>query len=260
MSALAQRAAETEQVAPRTATVIETPTARIARLNALYRQASPREIVAAAYAEFGEGLAIVSSFGAEAAVTLHVTASVSRDIPVIFLETGMHFAQTLDYRDELTAFLGLRELRNIRPDAGDLAAQDPKNGLWRSNTDACCAIRKTAPLERALTGVTAWITGRKRFHGGERLALAPFEWDGERYKVNPLANMGRAAVEDYFTTHQLPRSPLVEMGYASIGCWPCTKPADGDDIRGGRWSGSGKTECGIHHRRPDWTSLTGSEL
>lgn len=241
---------------------VETPQERVARLNELYRGATPREILRAALEEFGDGLAAVSSFGAEAAITLHMLSELKPDIPVMFLETGMHFAQTLEYRDELIERFGLTDVRNITPDEAERVAEDPKNVLWRTNPDACCAFRKTKPLDLALEGVTAWITGRKRSHGGDRLRLPVFEYDahGDKYKVNPLASFGGAEVDAYFDRYDLPRHSLVAEGFPSIGCWPCTEPSDGKDPRAGRWAGREKNECGIHLQRAAWNSLDSSEL
>jgi phosphoadenosine phosphosulfate reductase len=242
----------------------ETPEARVARLNALYRGATPKEILYAAIAEFGDGLAAVSSFGAEAAITLHLLSELKRSTPVLFLETGMHFAQTLQYRDDLIARLGLTGVRNIAPDPVDVATLDPQGALWRTSTDACCDIRKVKPLDSVLRPeFSAWITGRKRMHGGARLRLPVFEYDAPngKYKVNPLASFTQEDVDAYFRAHELPPHPLVAEGYRSIGCWPCTQPSeDSADARSGRWAGQEKTECGIHLQRDAWSSLDSSEL
>jgi len=242
----------------------ETPEERVARLNAAYRGASPKEILRAAIEEFGGGLAAVSSFGAEAAITLHILSELKPDLPVLFLETGMHFAQTLQYRDELIESLGLTGVRNITPDPADIERLDPKGVLWRTSTDACCAFRKVKPLDSVLRPeFSAWITGRKRIHGGARLRLPVFEYDAEnnKYKVNPLASFTQEDVDSYFRDHNLAPHPLVEEGYRSIGCWPCTQPAeDSADSRSGRWAGQEKTECGIHLQRDAWSSLDSSEL
>ncbi len=242
----------------------ETPEERVARLNALYRGASPKEILRAAIEEFGDGLAAVSSFGAEAAITLHILSELKPSLPVLFLETGMHFAQTLQYRDQLIERLGLTGVRNITPDPVDVERLDPKGLLWRTNTDACCAFRKVKPLDAVLRpDFAAWITGRKRMHGGARLRLPVFEYDADnnKYKVNPLAAFTQDDVDAYFRDHDLPPHPLVEEGYRSIGCWPCTQPSeDSADARAGRWAGQEKTECGIHLQRDAWSSLDSSEL
>lgn len=197
--------------------------------------------------EFPGRIALVSSFGAESAVLLHLVAKVAPETPVIFLDTGKHFAQTLGYRKKLARELGLTDVRDIKPAADDLGSKDPRGDLWRSDPDACCTIRKVVPLETALDGFDAWITGRKQFHGGLRLQLPVFEAAAPFIKVNPIVRWTPGDVEDYAKGHDLPAHPLVEQGYPSIGCWPCTHPtAPGEDLRAGRWRGAAKTECGIH--------------
>jgi phosphoadenosine phosphosulfate reductase len=234
----------------------------VAELNARLREASPQEILAAAIERLGERLALVSSFGAESAVLLHMAAQIRPDIPVLFLDTGMLFGQTLDYRKSLVARLGLSDVRDLRPQYQDLATQDPSANLWRTDTDACCHIRKVLPLDRALDGFDGWITGRKRFQGGDRLRLQVVELgDGGRLKFNPLANWNKQQLEAYATEHDLPPHPLVEFGYPSIGCWPCTQPVEeGQDERAGRWSGSQKTECGIHMPRSEPPVEVGGDI
>ena len=216
------------------------------------RAASPQAILARAIEQYGDSLALVSSFGAESAVLLHMVAQIKPDLPVLFLDTGMLFGQTLDYRQQLAARLGLTNVRDLRPQFQDLATTDPKADLWKTDTDACCHIRKVLPLDRALGGYEAWITGRKRFHGGDRLRLAVVEETDGKIKFNPLANWGKEELDAYVLAHDLPPHPLVEFGYPSVGCWPCTQPAEeGEDVRAGRWAGSDKTECGIHLTRAD---------
>lgn len=217
------------------------------RLDAELRHAHPATVIEAAVETFGDRLAMVSSFGAESAVLLHLVAQVKRDIPVLFLDTGMLFGQTLDYRQNLAKALGLTEVRDLRPLYQDLAAVDPKNNLWRTDTDACCNIRKVVPLDLALKDFDAWITGRKRFHGGARMSLPVVEHDATHVKFNPLANWSKEELDSYAAEHDLPAHPLVAQGFPSIGCWPCTKPVEeGQDVRSGRWQGQEKTECGIH--------------
>lgn len=192
-------------------------------------------------------IALVSSFGAEAAVLLHLVAGIDPATPVIFLDTGKLFGETLAYRDVLVRRLGLRDVRGVEPDAEALRVLDPDGTLWLRDPDACCALRKVAPLARALRPFDAWINGRKRHHGGGRSALPAVETVDGRTKLNPLADWGAAEIDAYFEAHALPRHPLVEDGYASIGCMPCTTPVGpGEDARNGRWRGRGKTECGIH--------------
>ena len=221
-----------------------------ARLDAELRHAHPRTILEAALDAFGERLALVSSFGAESAVLLHMAAKMKPDIPVLFLDTGMQFGQTLDYRKNLAQHLGLTDVRDLRPHYQDLAITDPEAKLWQTDTDACCHLRKTVPLDLALEDFDAWITGRKRFQSASRLALPVVEQAERHLKFNPLANWSKADLDAYAAENDLPAHPLVAAGYPSIGCWPCTLPVDdGDDVRAGRWAGSQKTECGIHLAR-----------
>ncbi len=192
-------------------------------------------------------IALVTSFGAESAVLLHMVSEIDPALPVIFLDTGKLFGETLRYRDELVRRLGLTDVRSVAPDPADLKAVDPDGTLWAGRPDRCCHIRKVLPLQRALSGIDTWITGRKRYQGGERSRLAVVETQGGRVKVNPLANWSQGDIDGYFAAHGLPRHPLQADGYLSIGCMPCTdRASDPDDARSGRWAGRGKTECGIH--------------
>ena len=225
-------------------------------LDARLRHAEPQEILRAAVELFGDKLALVSSFGAESAVLLHMAAQIKPDIPVLFLDTGMLFGQTLDYRQALATRLGLTDVRDLRPLYQDLAVHDPSQDLWKSDTNACCNIRKVLPLDRALGEFDGWITGRKRFHGGSRLRLKVVEFADGKVKFNPLANWTKEQLDAYAAQHDLPAHPLVEFGYPSVGCWPCTKPVEDEaNVRAGRWAGSEKTECGIHTPRSDPSSL-----
>jgi len=199
--------------------------------------------------EFPQRIALVSSFGAEAAVLLHMVANIEPGLPVIFLDTGKLFGETLRYRDRLAADLGLTDVRSIKPDAARIDALDPDGVLWFGNPDMCCHIRKVEPLNRALQGFDAWITGRKNFQTGSRANLQRIERNKEdgRIKINPLAQWQKEDLDGYFDRHGLPRHPLEADGFLSIGCMPCTdRVAPGEDARAGRWRGRDKTECGIH--------------
>lgn len=192
-------------------------------------------------------VAIVSSFGAESAVLLHLVANIDREIPLIFVNTQKIFGETLAYRDELSERLGYTDLRVFRPDPYDLAAADKTGLRWSYDPDGCCDLRKVRPLRRALQPFDAWISGRKGFQGKTRSALPRFEIDEGRLKLNPLADWDKARLDAYFEEHKLPRHPLEAQGYPSIGCSPCTsKVLPGEDPRAGRWRGWDKTECGIH--------------
>lgn len=191
--------------------------------------------------------AIVSSFGAESAVLLHLIGSIDPAVPVLFLETGKHFPETLAYRDTLIEKIGLTGVRNITPDPALLVKKDETGLRWSYDPDGCCEIRKVMPLKAALAPFDAQYTGRKAFQSSTRAALPRFEVEEGRLKVNPLADWDKARIDAYFTEHDLPPHPLVEQGYPSIGCAPCTsmvKP--GEDPRAGRWRGWDKVECGIH--------------
>lgn len=192
-------------------------------------------------------LAIVSSFGAESAVLLSLVAEVDPALPVIFLDTGQHFPETLAYRDRLTAWLGLSNVVTAGPEADALGHSDPNSNLWRRDADSCCALRKVVPLDQALSNFDAWVSGRKRYQGGRRDALPGIEAADGRIKINPLAHWTKEQVDRMFRDRGLPRHPLEAQGYRSIGCRPCTRIVTGqDDPRAGRWAGCGKTECGIH--------------
>jgi phosphoadenosine phosphosulfate reductase len=196
---------------------------------------------------FKDRIALVSSFGTESAALLHMVASINRAVPVIFLDTDKHFVETKLYRKKLVRQLDLRDVRIIRPLASNIAREDPQGMLHRSDADRCCHIRKTLPLHAALEGFDAWITGRKRFHGGARAGLPTMELIDGRLKIDPLAHFSRQDIVDYMWINELPDHPLAAAGYSSIGCMPCTaKTGNGENPRAGRWEGRNKTECGIH--------------
>jgi phosphoadenosine phosphosulfate reductase len=217
-------------------------------LDRALRDASPSEIIATALKTVGrDRLALVSSFGTESAALLKVMADVDPAIPVIFLDTGWLFEETLAYRDTLIATLGLRDVRSIKPAEDALKREDPERELWFSDPDACCRIRKVEPLARALAPFGGWINGRKRFQGGARAAIPVVEADGVRLKFNPFANVSRQDIEAIYAQAKLPPHPLAASGFLSVGCMPCTSRTSPDeDLRAGRWRGRPKTECGIH--------------
>jgi phosphoadenosine phosphosulfate reductase len=217
-------------------------------LDRALRDASPAQVIASALQTVGrEHLAVVSSFGTESAALLKVMADVDPAIPVIFLDSGWLFEETLTYRDTLIATLGLRDVRSIKPLDETLSREDPDRELWFSDPDACCRIRKVEPLKRALAPFRGWINGRKRFQGGLRADIAVVEDDGNRLKFNPFANVSREEMEAIYALAKLPPHPLAASGYLSVGCMPCTsRTSAGEDARAGRWRGRAKTECGIH--------------
>ena len=200
---------------------------------------------------FAEGLlgrtAVVSSFGTESAVLLHLIAEASRQVPVIFVDTLKMFPETLAYRDELVRRFGFAHSWTVEPDPVVLAAKDEAGLRWSYDPDGCCDIRKVEPLRRAKQGLDSWISGRKAFQSQTRQNIARFEVEDGRLKVNPLGDWVKADLEAYFAEHDLPRHPLEAEGYPSIGCQPCTsKVLAGEDPRAGRWRGWDKVECGIH--------------
>jgi phosphoadenosine phosphosulfate reductase len=221
----------------------------IMALNGMFDEMDGLGVLRQATTELLPGdLAIVSSFGADSAVLLHMVAQVDPSLPVYFLETGKHFAETLAYVETLKQTLGLINVTALSPDARDLARFDPNGDLWETDPDSCCHIRKTEPLDAVLDGFGGWVTGRKRYQTKERGVLPHFELTSDdRIKVNPLAYFSDADVNAYKIAHGLPEHPLFGRGYRSIGCAPCTSVvAEGEDPRAGRWRGLNKKECGIH--------------
>ena len=220
------------------------------RQNLLHAKSTPQMILKHALEDVRLGdTALVSSFGAESVVLLHMAAEIDRNVPVTFLQTEMLFDETLVYQQEVAALLGLTNVRVVTPSRDAVFLRDTEGLLHQADVDACCTLRKTEPLDAALNGFGSWVTGRKRFQNGNRTALPVFEKDPStmRIKVNPLAGWRRDQVADYITAHDLPRHPLVAKGFPSIGCRPCTHAVGvADNPRAGRWKDSVKTECGIH--------------
>jgi phosphoadenosine phosphosulfate reductase len=222
--------------------------ALVVDLKERFGSASADAILTAALTRLFPGrTAVVSSFGAESAVLLHMVAAIDRATPVLFIDTGRHFRETLAYRDALVDLLQLQDVRTIGPRPEDVARRDALSCRAAWDPDGCCDLRKVAPLARALASFDAWVTGRKRFQAATRSGLGVFERDGSHIKVNPLARWTTEDVTAYAETHRLPPHPLVARGYGSIGCIPCTTVVQaGEDQRAGRWRGTDKTECGIH--------------
>src|SRR6478752_6086758 len=222
-----------------------------ARLRALQDKAKGRDahglLELALREEFPGKTAVVSSFGAESAVLLKLVAQVDPNTPILFLNTGKLFGETLRYRDRLQAVLGLGDVRSLSPSLQERGRHDPEGTLWSKDADACCDFRKTVPLARALEPFAAQITGRKRFQTRQRAAMEAVEYADGRFRFNPLWNWDQHQLEAFSERHKLPQHPLVEDGYPSIGCIPCTRRVQaGEDYRAGRWSGTDKDECGIH--------------
>jgi phosphoadenosine phosphosulfate reductase len=218
----------------------------------MFRGSSTQEMLESVIRDGLAGnIGVVSSFGAESAVLLHLIAQIDPSVPVLFLETEKHFEETIAYRDELVARLGLTNLIILEPDAEELTKKDETGLRWSYDPDGCCEIRKVKPLAKALAGYDASFTGRKAFQSTTRANLPRFEVDNSdtqgRLKINPLIDWSAEDIEAYFEEHDLPRHPLVDEGFPSIGCSPCThKVEEGEDPRSGRWKGWDKTECGIH--------------
>jgi phosphoadenosine phosphosulfate reductase len=220
----------------------------VASLNARFAAASTIDMLRDVMNDKALGeMAVVSSFGAESAVLLHLVAQVNPQARVIFVDTLKLFGETLRYRDQLVKLLGLTNVQVVEPDPLALQINDAKGLLWQRDANSCCAIRKVEPLARALKSVDSWISGRKAFQASTRAHVGLFEQVDGKLKINPLAGWSKADLDAYFTAHDLPPHPLVADGYLSIGCMPCTTPVQpGEDARAGRWRGSEKTECGIH--------------
>lgn len=220
----------------------------LARLSALAQGRDARGILELALGtEFSGRTGVVSSFGAESAVLLHMIAQVDANTPVLFLNTGKLFGETLRYRDRLQDTLGLTDLRSLGPHPDDREARDPDGTLWLKEPDACCHFRKVIPLRRALEGFDAQITGRKKFQTAARATMRPVEFFDDRFRFNPLVEWTLDDLAQYATEQNLPRHPLVDDGYPSIGCMPCTRRVQaGESYRDGRWAGIDKDECGIH--------------
>ena len=221
----------------------------LAPLNAGYEAMTAQEILRhAIHEQFVDRITIVSSFGAESVILLYMISQIEPSLPVIMLNTGKLFGETLRYRDRLQDKLKLTDVRTNFPHPDDLFADDPKGSLWQRDTDACCDLRKVRPQARAVAPFDALITGRKRFQTGTRATMDIIERDTDgRFKLNPLANWQLDELKAYIEQQDLPLHPLVKDGYLSIGCMPCTnKVAEGEDYRSGRWADSDKDECGIH--------------
>jgi len=220
----------------------------LSRLRAQTESMGSRELLGFALVEAFPGkIAIVSSFAAESVVLLHQVAEIDPATPVLFLNTHKLFGETLRYRDRLQEVLGLTDIRAIGPHPIDRAKLDPEGTLWSRDPDACCHFRKVMPLSRALPGFAAVVTGRKRFQTAARARMEKVELADGRIRFNPLIDWSLDQLMAYIDWHKLPKHPLLNDGYPSIGCIPCTRRvAAGEGYRDGRWAGHAKDECGIH--------------
>ena len=230
-------------------------TDELARLNAVFEGADPLDILHWAAERYLPKLAATSSFQTQSVALLHLISRARPDIPIIFLDTGYHFPETLAYRDQLVEQFGLT-LIIAQPTTtpAQIMQQQGKTtppesiGLYRSDPDLCCYINKVEPMQRALAGLEAWITGIRRDQTANRATAQPIEQlpDG-RVKINPLVTWSHEDLWTYINRHTLPAHPLFSQGYLSVGCAPCTAPATpGGDERSGRWVGHQKSECGLH--------------
>jgi phosphoadenosine phosphosulfate reductase len=206
-----------------------------------------QELLRLAIEAFSGRIAVISAFAAESVVLLHQVARIDPTTPVLFLNTHKLFGETMRYRDRLQETLGLTDIRSVGPHPDDRRAQDPEGTLWSRDPDACCHFRKVVPLRRALTGFDAIVTGRKRFQTAERATMHKVELVEGRVRFNPLVDWSLLELIAYMDEHRLPKHPLINDGYSSIGCIPCTRRVEADEgYRDGRWAGSDKVECGIH--------------
>ncbi len=240
--------------------------ASLTRLQSFYGELDALPLLRAMILREFEGkVALISSFGADAALLLSLVAEVNPATPILFLETGKHFPETLAYVDQLKKQLSLTNIKYLTPDPQMLQRIDEKGDLWQSQPSRCCWLRKVEPLSRAVNdlGLKALITGRKRYQTPEREQMQTIELDEEGiFRINPLALWSRERQQEAFAARKLPAHPLKEKGYLSIGCAPCTSPVGkGEDERAGRWAhtigleNEQKTECGIHLPASDtnWT-------
>ena len=219
-------------------------------LNEKFEHAKPEEIIEWAVKEFRPKICMTSSFGPESGTLLRMVSRADPETPVLFLETGFHFPETLEYKEALVKLLGLKNVIDLRADPEKRAKlmQDYGGVPYEKNPDLCCQINKVEPLDEAIKGYEAWMSGIRRNQTDFRKSIQIIEeYEGGQYKISPLANFTSRDAWWYMKEHGIPQHPLWEKGYLSIGCWPCTRPVQaGDDERSGRWAGLSKKECGIH--------------
>lgn len=226
---------------------LQLPLDQIDAINAALEPLSPAEIVGWAWARFGPKLAATSSFQTQSLPLLHIIATHAPDLPIYFLDTGFHFPETLAYRDALMARLGVR-VHNLAAQMGRHEFQRRHGELFRTHPDLCCYINKVEPWQQVRQGLTGWITGIRRDQTENRrnTPILTVERSGQ-VKICPIATWTERDVWRYINQYDLPVHPLMQQGYLSIGCAPCTRPVSaGEDARAGRWAGQAKTECGLH--------------
>jgi len=216
--------------------------------NEIAETQTPEEILRWVADSFAPDAVLTMSFQHEGVVIAHMLRTIAPETPVLFIDTGYHFSETLAYRDELVEKFGL-EIRNLSAamPRGEFLATHGDN-LYETDPDLCCKINKVDPMQLALNGVAAWINGRRRDQATTRSDMTILErLGGGIVKINPLANWKAKDTWAYMQKHEIPTHALFDQGYASIGCAPCTRPVlAGEDERAGRWAGRGKTECGLH--------------
>lgn len=222
----------------------------ISTLNEECQGLAPEKILEISINKFDNKITYICSFGTESAIILHMISKIDKKFPIFLLNTHFLFPETIVYKNKLLKRLRLTNCSDVYPDELLIKQEDPKNNLWMNNVDRCCEIRKVKPLDKVLKNYSSWISGRKSYHQGERSNLKPFELLNKKIVVNPLINIKKQEVDNYFEVNDLPKHPLLEKGYFSIGCINCTfKSTDKSDIRSGRWKNKIKTECGIHFSR-----------
>ena len=217
-------------------------------LNTQFEASSPAEILRWVWKTFGNTAVASSSFQTQSVPLLHIISQTCPELPVIFLDTGFHFPETLTFRDELVTQLGLNlVIAQAAVQKSQQVAQYGE-GLYRRDPDLCCYISKVEPMRRVTTKYKAWISGVRRDQTANRQSLSVFDPQATNpLKIHPMLNWTKAQVWNYIDEHQLPSHPLFTQGYPSVGCAPCTRPIfSGEDERAGRWTGTGKTECGLH--------------
>lgn len=216
--------------------------------NLILDSAAPEEILHWAWKNFAPDLVASSSFQIQSLPLLHMLSLTVPDIPILFIDTGFHFKETLRFRDRLAAKFNLN-LEIVKPDWDTDDFLKNYGDLYRTQPDTCCFLNKTEPLQQALNGKKAWISGIRRDQTASRtkspiISHHPFR---SLYKINPMAKWSHQEINDYIKKHNLPSHPLGNYGFLSIGCYPCTTPVqNGEDPRAGRWRGFAKNECGIH--------------
>ncbi len=214
-----------------------------------FENASPESVLGWAFEEFGDEAALATGFGAEGCVLVHLLAGVSREARIFYLDTDLLFPETYALRDRLEGRYGVRFERRATPLSLGAQAERYGDRLWERRPDECCRLRKVEPLREMLAGVRAWITAIRRDQSAARAGAGIVEWDAKfgLIKINPLANWSSRDVWNFIAKHDVPYNPLHDHGYPSLGCTHCTTPVQiGEDLRAGRWRGTGKTECGLH--------------